>query len=142
MRIALNALCLAVTLLVGCGSTTGTIRFTAKTSTLLGLNQADASIAEAQNVADVALIVSASIDPDVPIDPVAFRNLVVGLVEDRFTGLDRIIYVVIVDELAFIIIEQFAGDDVDIGDAGPWIIAAASGVEQGATLYILLLESE
>ena len=141
MRLALSAFCLAVSLLMGCGSTTGSIRFTAKTSTMLGLNQADASAAEAQNVADVAGIVSASIT-DEPIDPDAFRSLVVGLIVERFSGRDRIIYVAVVDELALLIVAELDDAGMDVGEAGQWIDAAATGVGQGATLYILLLESE
>lgn len=140
MRLALSAFCLAVSLLVGCG-TTGGVRLAAKTTTLVALNETEASIAEAQNVADVATIVSASIT-DEPIDPDVFRALVVGLIVDRFSGRNRILYVAVVDELVILIVAELDDAGMDVGEAGPWIDAAATGVGQGATLYILLLESE
>ncbi len=140
MRLALSALCLAVTLLAGCTSTAG-VRLAAKTTTLIGLNETEASVAEAQNVADVATIVSDSITGE-PIDPDAFRSLVVGLIVERFSGRDRIIYVAIVDELALLIVAELDNAGMDVGESAPWIDAAATGVGQGASLYLLLLESE
>jgi hypothetical protein len=132
---------LAALLLVGCTST-NSVRFAAKTSTLVGLNEAEASADEAINVKEVAEVVAATLDPDTPIDPVAFRNLVVELVEDRFSGRDEVIYVAVVDELALMIAAELSDADLDLGESQPWIEAAAVGVGQGADLYLLLLESE
>jgi hypothetical protein len=137
----LTTVYLAALLLVGCGST-NSIRLGAKLATTISLNEAEASVDEAEAVVDVAATTSAAIDPDAPIDPAVFRDLVVELVEDQWSGRDRVIYVTLVDELALMIATELSENDIDLGESGPYIDAAATGVKQGAELYILLITSE
>ncbi len=143
MRLALFAPLLALTLLVGCSSPTTVTRIGSKTATIVALTQTEATPAEAQSIQTIAVMVKAVVGEG-DLDTDALRLAILDALIAEFSGQQQLIYVAVADELLILILEEIANadDPLQLGEAGIYITAAALGVEQGATLYILLLETE
>ncbi len=140
---SLSTLTLAAVLLVGCNSPTLATRLSAKTITLVTLDQTEASVDDAQAIVTIAVMVKGLAGED-DLDTDALRAAIIEALVDQFSGQTQLIYVSIVDDLLSIVLEEIANRDppLELGEAGIYINAAAIGVEQGATLYILVVESE
>ena len=143
MRLALFAPLLALSLLVGCSSPTLATRLGAKTATIVALTQTEATATEAQSIQTIAVMVKAVVGEG-DLDTDALRLAILDALIAEFSGQQQLIYVAVADELLILILEEIANadDPLQLGEAGIYITAAALGVEQGATLYILLLETE
>ena len=139
---SLSTLTLAASLLVGCNSPTTATRLGAKTATLIGLNETEASAGEAAAIVTIAIMVKGATGDG--FDPDMLHETILEAIIDQFDGQQQIIYVAIVDELLLLVLEEIATADVpiDLGEAGIYVNAAAVGVKQGAELYILLIQDE
>jgi len=139
---SLTTLTLAAVLLVSCNSPTLATRLAAKTATAVGLDQTDATVSDAQAVGSIAVMVQ-GVAGDDALDTDALHAVIVAALVEQFDGQQQLIYVSIVDDLIAIILEEIANADppLELGEAGIYIDAAATGVEQGANLYILIEES-
>ncbi len=139
---SLSTLTLAALLLVGCNSPTLATRLSAKTLTMVTLAETDATASEADAIVTIAVMVKTSAGGE--FDPALLHDEVLEAIASAFSGQQRLVYVSIADELLLIIEEEIANadDPLELGEAGIFINAAALGVEQGAQLYILLLEAE
>ncbi len=140
---SLSTLTLAALLLVSCNSPTLATRLSAKTITVVSLDATDASVADAQAIVTIAIMVK-GVAGDDDLDTDALRAAIIAALVDQFSGQTQLIYVSIVDDLLSIVLEEIANADppLELGEAGIYINAAALGVEQGATLYILVVEAE
>lgn len=139
---SLSTLTLAALLLVSCNSPTMATRLSAKTATMVGLAETDATASEAEAIVTIAVMVKTTAGGE--FDPAMLHDDVIEAIASAFIGGQRLVYVSIADELLLIIEEEIANADnpLELGEAGIFISAAALGVEQGAQLYILLLEAE
>lgn len=141
MRLALSAPLLAVTLLVGCNSPTLATRLGAKTATLLALEATDATVQEAETIVTIAVMAKGMAGTG-ELDTELLRVAILDALISQFDGQQQLIYVAVVDELLTLILAEIANAEppLDLGEAGIYISAAALGVEQGASLYVILQE--
>lgn len=137
-----STLALTVLMLMSCNSPTSATRLGAKWATLAGLQQTDATADEAQSVVTIAVMVKGSVGGEFDTD--ILHDAVLDALSEAFDGQQRLIYLAIADELLTLIKDAIADveNPLELGEAGIYINAAAIGVERGAGLYLVFLESE
>lgn len=133
---SLSTVALAALLLVGCKSTPTVIHDSAMMAIAVALVQTEASTADATTVRDIAADVQLAVAGDGSYETVLIRALISEAIEDNFSGQEEIIYMLVVNNLIEQIVSALVESNDIPEDERVFINAAASGVEDGATIFI------